>query len=141
VIEVFVEGRAAPKGSRIQGYTKTGKGYTRPASKFEKPWTSAVKKQVEVAVRHQTVSPPYRVQAEFLIAQPQRTRYEWPSASDLDKLLRATIDGAVQAGAMIDDRHVTALTVSKRFAKSDERPGVILCISEDLSLQVLSEAA
>lgn len=141
MIEVFVEGRAAPKGSRIMRHTKKGKGYTYPASKFEKPWTDAVKAEVEKAARHQTVSPPYRVQAEFLIAKPQRASYVWPSAHDLDKLLRCALDGAVQGGAMTDDRHVTALTVSKRFAESDERPGVILRILEDRELQGLSEAA
>lgn len=135
MIEVFVDGRAAPKGSRIQGRTKSGHSFTRPASKYEKPWTEAVKAQVQIAARHQRLEPPYALEMEFLIHAPRQKRYDWPTSADLDKLERAVIDGAVQGGAMVDDRHVTALTSTKRFAQKGERPGVYLRISEDRKLQ------
>lgn len=142
MIEVFVEGRAAPKGSRIQGRSKkTGKAYTWPASQFEKPWTAAVKKEVQIAARHAaSMSAPYRIELEFVIERPVKPSYAWPTKSDLDKLERCVIDGIVQGKGISDDRHVTALTSSKRFANPGERQGVWLRISEDRKLQELPVA-
>jgi Holliday junction resolvase RusA-like endonuclease len=124
MIEFRVEGRPAPKGSRMQGYTKSGKGYTYPASKHEKPWVDAVKNATQVAMRHHPpVPPPYAVDLEILIATVRRPRYTYPVVPDIDKVARATIDGMVNGGALCDDSHVTALTVTKRYVRPDEAPG------------------
>lgn len=136
MFEVFVEGRAAPKGSRIQGTTKTGRSYTYPASKFEKPWTEAVKAEVQIAMRHATpMAPPYRIELEFVLDRPRQPHHPWPTKSDLDKLERCVIDGIVQGKGISDDRHVTALTSSKRFADPGERQGVRLSVSEARKLR------
>lgn len=126
MIQIDVEGRPAPKGSRIHGRTSTGKSYTRPASKYEKPWTEEVKRQTQIVMRHNLpCQSPYRVELEFRLKRPQRNQHQqtWPTAHDLDKLARAVIDGLVLGGAMEDDRHVTALTVLKRYADPGEATG------------------
>ena len=129
VIEVAVEGRPAPKGSRIAGRTKTGHTYTRPASKYEEPWIEAVKAAAQIVMRHhETPAPPYEVRLEFHLKRAKERRKdapEWPTVGDVDKLARAVIDGLVKGGAMQDDRHVTALTATKRFADPGEPTGVI----------------
>jgi hypothetical protein len=53
----------------------------------------------------------------------------WPVVGDVDKLARAVVDGLVQGGALADDRHVTALTVGKRFAEPGESPGVACTVA------------
>jgi Holliday junction resolvase RusA-like endonuclease len=73
---------------------------------------------------HQQPPPPYSVELEFLLKLPVRPTYEWPVIGDVDKLARAVVDGLVQGGALQDDRHVTALTVTKRYAEGAEEPGV-----------------
>jgi Holliday junction resolvase RusA-like endonuclease len=126
VIQIDVEGRPAPKGSRIHGRTKTGKSFTRPASKYEKPWVDEVKRQAQIVMRHNPpCSPPYRVELEFRLKRPQRNQHQqtWPTAHDVDKLARAVVDGLVLGGAMSDDRHVIALTASKRYAEPGESTG------------------
>lgn len=136
MFEVFVEGRPAPKGSRIRARSVKGNDYTFPASKFEKPWTDTVKREVQVAVRHMApMQPPYRIELEFVIERPDKPTYEWPTKADLDKLERCVIDGIVQGKGISDDRHVTALTSSKRFAESGERQGVHLRVSEERNFQ------
>jgi Holliday junction resolvase RusA-like endonuclease len=124
MIEIRVEGRPAPKGSRIVGITKNGDTYTRAASKFEKPWMDAVKKATQTVMRHhRPVPPPYEVELEILVATVRTPRYAYPVRPDIDKVARATIDGMVNGGALSDDSHVTALTVSKRYVTPGEAPG------------------
>jgi Holliday junction resolvase RusA-like endonuclease len=129
VIEIAVAGRPAPKGSRIAGRTKDGRTYTRAASKYEEPWVEAVKTRTQIVMRHhRTPAPPYAVRLDFHLKKSQHRRKdapEYPTVGDLDKLARAVIDGLVKGGAMEDDKHVTVLTASKRFAESDETTGVV----------------
>lgn len=128
MIIVDVEGRPAPKGSRIAGRTKTGRSYTRPASVYEQPWVEAVRTATQIAMRHhEQPPPPYSVVLEFRLTQPSKYKAEmpwWSTKHDLDKLVRAVVDGLVHGGAMADDRHVIALTATKRFVQPGESQGV-----------------
>lgn len=124
MIQIDVEGRPAPKGSRIMGHTKAGQSYTRPASKFEKPWVDAVKAAAQIVMRHHSMpEPPYAVELCFYIQRPKNPRYGWPVKADIDKLARAALDGLVAGGAIRDDRHVTTLTVTTVWATA-RAPGV-----------------
>jgi Holliday junction resolvase RusA-like endonuclease len=124
VIQIEAEGRPAPKGSRIMGHTKAGKSYTRPASKFEKPWVDAVKAAAQIVMRHHSMpEPPYDVELHFYIERPSNPRYGWPVKADIDKLARAALDGLVAGGAIRDDKHVTTLTVTTGWAMA-RAPGV-----------------
>ena len=136
MIQIDVEGRPAPKGSRIHGRTKTGKSFTRPASKYEQPWVERVKGETQIAMRHHTqIDPPYTVELEFRLKRPQRNQHQqtWPTQHDLDKLARAVVDGLVLGGAMLDDRHVIALTVRKRYAEPGETTGCACAVSACLA--------
>jgi Holliday junction resolvase RusA-like endonuclease len=143
MIVVNADGRAAPKGSRIAGYSKKGKMFTRPASKFEKPWIDAVKAATQIAMRHACDDgPPYRVELEFRIARPANPRYDHPAAHDLDKLARAALDGLVVGGALCDDRHVTSMTANKRYVRAGEAPGLrAIVVSENIQVQENIRAA
>ena len=71
-------------------------------------------------MRHRDMlAAPYDVALEFRLHTP-RKHGAWPTGADLDKLVRAVLDGLVQGGAISDDRHVTALTASKAFAPEAE---------------------
>lgn len=130
MIRVQIEGRPAPKGSRIAGKTKEGKPYTYPASKYESKWVAAVAEATHQIMRHrQTPVPPYSVDLTFLIAvtRPRNRKRAgpWPTQHDIDKLARAVVDGLVKGNAMEDDRHVTELRVRKRWTREGEQSGVI----------------
>jgi Holliday junction resolvase RusA-like endonuclease len=145
MIDVYVEGRPAPKGSRIAVNGKDGRSWTRPASKYEEAWIKAVKAATQVAMRHEhDPGPPYAVNIEIRVARPKRKidrKRWWPSQHDLDKLARATIDGLVKGGAMVDDRHVIALTTSKRYCATDETPGALTHVEQVPQMQELPAAA
>lgn len=131
MIRVQVDGRPAPKGSRMQGRTKLGKSYTYPASKYEAPWVKAVAEATRQTMRHRPPPlPPYSVDLLFLISKAHDAKRAgpWPKRHDLDKLARAVIDGLTKGGAMEDDRHVVELHARKRWVQDAEVQGVVACV-------------
>lgn len=133
MIRVQVEGRPAPKGSRIAAKTKEGKPYTYAASRYEAQWVASVAESTRQIMRHQPVLvPPYCVDLMFLISltRPRNRKRAgpYPTRHDIDKLARAVIDGLVKGGAMEDDRHVVELRARKRWAQDAEQAGVVACV-------------
>ncbi len=135
MIRVEVEGRPAPKGSRIAGISKAGNTFTRPASKYEKPWVEEVKRATQVVMRHHAQPErPYRVDVEVIVAPAIKPAFDYPANGDLDKLVRAVVDGLMLGGAIKDDRHITELTARKRYAEKGEPSGAVALISSALVL-------
>jgi Holliday junction resolvase RusA-like endonuclease len=118
-----VAGAPAPKGSR----TQFANGGSRESSKRCKPWVE----QIAYAARANrpggvTLDPPYSVELTFYMPEGKRPRYPWPTKDgDLDKLVRAVLDGLTQGGLIVDDRHVTRIVTTKLFGT----PGVSVVIS------------
>lgn len=112
-MNVWVSGRPAPKGSRVTATTKDGRTYTRPASKYEKPWIEAVAH----ATAGEPMIPPYRVVLRFRLPRPKKPAHPWVAGPDVDKLARSTIDGLVRGGVLTDDRYVLSLDASKDWGE------------------------
>jgi hypothetical protein len=51
-----------------------------------------------------TLEPRYAVALTLWLPRPGRPAHTWPSPTDLDKLVRATLDGLVLGGLLVDDR-------------------------------------
>ncbi len=117
-VRLVVYGRCAPKGSHSLGRRKDGSAFVRPASKYQKAWTEAVAH--EARCEGTLLDPPYEVDLSFFIARPVKPKYAWPTQSDLDKLVRATVDGLVAGGLLLDDRHVTRSSERKSWAVNPE---------------------
>lgn len=118
VLTVF--GRIAGKGSRTIGRAKNGRAYTRPASKHEKPWVKAV---ADAALWRKTQGPvveaPYAVWLDFYFQRGRRPKHGYPSSLDVDKAVRATLDGLVDGGLLSDDRHVVEVHATKQWATAE----------------------
>lgn len=108
-VKLCVNGRPAPKGSRV--YRAGG---SRPASRYEKAWTETVAFEALATAVH--LDPPYYVGITFRYARPVKPTHAWPSSIDLDKAVRGTLDGLVTGRLIVDDRHVVQLWASQRFA-------------------------
>ena len=108
----FVPGLPAPKGSRNVGTRKDGTHYTRESSKASGPWVEAV---AMVARTQKFLNPPYEIDLELYLPEGKRPKYPYPSTCDVDKMARGCLDGLVQGGLILDDRHVVKLSVSKFF--------------------------
>lgn len=115
-VKLTVPGRIAPKGSRTAGVRRDGQRYSRPASRYEHPWTEAVARHALVAARSGPLEPPYRVALVFFYARPARPAHAWPSRLDVDKACRAVLDGLVRGRLLVDDRHVIDLRARSSWA-------------------------
>lgn len=125
-VRLLVGGTPAPKGSRIPGHRKDGSIYTRPASAKEKSWVEAVAYSARAnRPGGQVLEPPYDVELTIYLPEPAKPKYGWPTKDgDGDKLERAILDGLVQGGLLVDDRHVTGCHWRKRFGV----PGVLVVV-------------
>ncbi len=115
-VRLSVHGRIAPKGSRTAGVRRDGRRYSRPASRYEHPWTEAVARHALLAARSGPLEPPYRVALAFFYARPARPAHTWPSRLDLDKAARAVLDGLVRGRLLVDDRHIIDLHARSSWA-------------------------
>lgn len=112
-----IPGIPTPKGSRTPGARKDGSIYTRPAAAGEKAWTDAVAYCARAnRPGGKTLEPPYVVELHFSLPEPAAPKYDWPTKDgDGDKLERATLDGLVKGGLLVDDRHIIDCRWTKQF--------------------------
>lgn len=128
VLVVDVPGTPVSQGSKV-GYLRGRRVVLVDDNAKElKPWRAAIaaharaRAQVE---RWRTITGPCRVEATFWFLRPQiAAQRRYPSVRpDLDKLVRALLDGITDAGTVWrDDALVVDLTASKRYAVS--QPGM-----------------
>jgi len=116
-----------------------------------KEWRMAVTGWVLAALADQPewqypVEGPLRVEIAFLLRRPQyhygtgkNEHIVKPSSPiyptsppDLDKLVRAILDGATDANLWLDDAQVVDLQVTKRYARWDSQPGAALIVTEKI---------
>lgn len=59
----------------------------------------------------------YWIELHFRMPEKANPKWAWPSSDgDIDKLVRATLDGLVGGRLLLDDRHITKLYAEKEFA-------------------------
>lgn len=136
MIEFFVEGRPAPKGSFRVVTQRKGRRLMKPrvlkdsAKTYE--WEEAVGWYARSAWRGPPFDEPLSVELNFVVARPKAhygKRGVLPSAPlypavapDLDKLVRATLDG-MEGIVFVNDSRVVCLSASKRYGLGDARTG------------------
>lgn len=118
MVRITVQGRIAGKGSRTVRSLPNGRVITRPASKYEKPFVQAVAETARWRLSEGGDLPvaPYRVELAFYFDPPKKRTHPYPSRVDLDKAVRAVLDGLVDGGLLVDDRHVTQLVATKEYS-------------------------
>lgn len=146
-----VYGTPAQQGSkRFLGRTKSGRGIMAEASDKTAPWRSAV---INACTEYRKDNPDFVRITGAVVARliftfdrpPSVSRKRRPFMSvapDLDKLLRATLDGLTAGGVMKDDALVCDLTrVAKVYCSEDEEaldiPGALIVVRELLPLDQL----
>lgn len=131
----------APQGSKNRG--RNGGLYE--SSKAVGPWREAVRAQAQLAMRDRwPFGGPVAVRAWFWLPRPKghyRTGRNAhllrdaapgrPSGTpDLDKLIRAVLDGLTDGGAWKDDGQVVELTARKLYVLPELTPGAKIEITE-----------
>jgi crossover junction endodeoxyribonuclease RusA len=136
-VRLRVYGTPGPQGSKKH----VGGGRMVESSKKVGPWREAVTTAAQMAgVAGLRLDGPLLLRVEFVLRRPKShyttkgalkpdAPYWVTTTPDLDKLLRSTKDGLVQAGVICDDKLVAAGGQHKRYASEGETPGAIVEIT------------
>jgi Holliday junction resolvase RusA-like endonuclease len=112
MIEIFVEGTPAPKGSKV-----LMRGRMIESSRKVAAWEDAVAWALKAEVSPRNWDSAIYVGCEFYLPRPQRPQNKTPiTRPDIDKLVRATLDGITRSGVVWrDDAQVCRLICVKRY--------------------------
>lgn len=125
-----VEGSPAPQGSK-RAYVVKGRAVLIEDNKRTKPWRAAITLTARVEANRQkwtTTDQPVELDVTFLIPKPATSRRAYPSVKpDLDKLLRALLDGLTDANIWKDDSQVVSLIARKVYVLT--KPGILATIN------------
>lgn len=117
-VRFVIDGKPVPKGSRVQGFTKDGRSFSREANRHVGPWMKSARDQLTEQHSGEPLEPPYRVTATFIFEAPKKR--SWPRSGDCEKYMRAVADvlqesGTYGAGVITDDRHIIEYSGVKRY--------------------------
>jgi Holliday junction resolvase RusA-like endonuclease len=131
-LSFLVVGDPVQQGSKTIGYAKGGRAFIRDDNPAPlRVWRKLVVAAAREAAMSQGV-PLLRgaveLQASFRITQPPSVKREYPSVRpDLDKLLRALMDGISDAQCVWeDDARVVRIVTEEAYAP---RPGVLVTVT------------
>lgn len=115
-----------PNGAMVDGTSKTGRANLAA-------WRDAVRGECRAWLADHPASPlaePLALHVTFRFPLPKGDAYRWHhvSAPDLDKLVRGVFDSLVQGGMLADDRYVSELLTTKRYAQAGESIGADVTI-------------
>lgn len=125
-MRIEVAGIPAPQGSKRH----VGGGRMVEVSRAVGPWREAIRAETQRAVIG-TIDRPVSVSVMFRLPRPKSTpaRTAFPAKRpDLDKLVRAVLDGLVAGGAIADDSQVVVLRAAKTFS-GRQPPGCTIDLS------------
>ena len=144
MITIRVAGVPAPQGSKRH----VGGGRMVESSRAVGPWREAVRAETQHTLTTgvplyqwpMTQQNPVQVTVKFTLPRPQGhygtgrhattirpSAPRWPHRKpDLDKLIRAVLDGITQGGAIADDAQVVRIAAQKTYGT----PGAVITIEE-----------
>lgn len=125
-----VEGVPVPQGSKTVFMVKGRPILADVNTAKLKPWRKAVAAAARAASPAVQVENPVSLLVTFTFEKPKSVKRLWPSVKpDLDKLLRALLDGITESGLWRDDAQVVDVRVSKVYGLT---PGVRVQVGEFL---------
>jgi Holliday junction resolvase RusA-like endonuclease len=111
-----VEGTPRPKGSRVSGFTKAGRPYSRESNPRASEWLKSARAHLAEQHEGEPLRPPYVIDLCFYFDPPKER--SWPRSGDVDKYARNALDALTQAGIIEDDRHCIELSAIKRYGQA-----------------------
>lgn len=130
-LTITIPGTAAPQGSK-KSYVINGRAVMVESSAKLKPWRAVVTLTTQLAARDQKwtyTEGPVSVNITFEVQKPTSSRRAYPTVKpDIDKLLRAVLDGLTDAGIWKDDSQVVTVIARKVYVLT--KPGVIATVKQ-----------
>lgn len=125
--EFFVQGTPVPQGS----LRSSGRGVLFYSNDKElKPWRRSIATAARESYNGEFgIDLPVYVRAKFLFDQLKKPKPYKTSAPDLDKLVRALLDGITDSGIYCDDSRVVGIHTTKEYVATGEASGVFVQLS------------
>lgn len=131
IAEFMIDGIPVPQGSKTAFVVGTRAVVTDANRGKLKPWRSTVAAAAGAAYSGEQLAGPLQMVVQFAFVRPasiSAKRRPLPAVKpDLDKLLRALLDGITDSGIWRDDSQVVTLLATKVYA---DRPGVRVQLGE-----------
>jgi Holliday junction resolvase RusA-like endonuclease len=125
-VEFTVAGVPVPQGSKTAFVVGRRAVVTDSNAKVLKPWRTAVAEAAQSAPGFEAFEGAVSVEVEFVFPRPKTVKRMWPSvAPDIDKLLRALLDGITGSGLWGDDAQVVRVRALKSYG---EMPRAIVLV-------------
>lgn len=131
-----VLGVPAPQGSKTAvvrgGKPRLLEGGSTKGREAHQAWRTAVGWEARAAAQRDGALPedaPLTVVLAFFMPKPQSRpkKAVWADRKpDLDKLIRATVDGLADGGLLAHDSRIVSVTASKRYAEIGEPTGALV---------------
>lgn len=129
-LSITIPGKPAPQGSK-KAYVIKGRPVLVESSDALKPWRAMVTLIARSAAnqfRWATTEDAVAVEITFNLLKPASSKREHPTVKpDIDKLVRAILDGLTEAGIWKDDSQVVDLIARKVYVSAN--PGVTATIT------------
>lgn len=107
-------GTAIPQGSK----SVSKQGYLFDSNKNLRAWRKHCTETMQEQKQHETFTGPIHARIVIRLPKPKSVKREHPSVKpDIDKLARAILDSATDAGIWKDDGQVVQLRVTKRYTE------------------------
>lgn len=121
-VTFFIPGVPIPQGSKT-AFVVRGRAVVTDANRAKlKPWRDHVADVAGTAAEGVTIEAAVEVRAEFELVRPASSKRRYPSVRpDVDKYVRALLDGLTDSGLIKDDGQVVRVVAEKKYAA---QPGV-----------------
>lgn len=131
---IRIPGQAIPQGSKTVYWKSRSVVDANPQLPA---WRAAVTYAARQELARQNATAPMdgpvSVDLVFLLKRPPSApkQRNWPTVKpDLDKLIRAVLDGLTDARVWTDDARAVTITASKRYAEPDGNPSTFAYITD-----------
>lgn len=130
ILHFRASGTPVPQGSKTVAQ-HGGRAWVRDANAGKlKPWRENVANAARVSHEGARLDGHLSVDMLFLLPRPTSVVRPYPSVKpDLDKLVRAVMDGITDANVWADDARVVELWTAKAYAADGDTPGVIVYVT------------
>lgn len=130
ILHFRASGTPIPQGSKTVAQ-HGGRAWVRDANAGKlKPWRENVATAARASHDGDRLDGHLSVDMLFLLPRPTSVIRPFPSVKpDLDKLVRAVMDGITDAGVWADDARVVELWTAKTYATEGDTAGVIVYIT------------
>ncbi|MCI2959524.1 RusA family crossover junction endodeoxyribonuclease [Agromyces atrinae] len=126
-VSIFIPGTPIQQGSKSAFMLGNRARIVDQNHKKLKPWRAIVATHADLGV---TFDQPVAVTLRFVMPRPQRPRWQVPAVKpDIDKLVRAVLDGLTDGGLIADDARVVKLTASEEYASDGNPVGVHVAVT------------